>query len=181
MKALDFMNFDSFFKLLLLAFTCLNQSSCSNFFVKNQKDQNISIVLLKKNTYGKLTTADFPIASIEDIIVSIDVEPHSRKIFRRMVLDARKKLSENINYGFDELYIGSDGLRGSSTFRLDRNHRMMEVTYRVDNVIPPYTDIYFLQFTDHGWVQSPSGLKQIELEKFIDTKPVSEYWHGVGG
>lgn len=170
-------NLTKIFASLLMLF----QACCSQIYEQKIASSPVPALMIGLSESSKLTLDNFESTSIENIIMSLSVEPLSRKTFVDMVNHAREELSENKYFGVDKLYIGGDGLRGSSLFELDRNRKILKVTYKVENSIPPFTDIYYLHFTEHGWIQSHSKMSGSKLREFVDLNHVKEYWQGVGG
>jgi hypothetical protein len=109
------------------------------------------------------------------------MEPCSEDIFRNMVANARSRFSVNKDSGSDELYIGSDGLRGSSWFYLDRSRRILTVRHFVETAARPFTEVYYLHFTPDGWVRADVKLTGEQLSEVSKSNHRREYWDGVGG
>jgi hypothetical protein len=123
---------------------------------------------------------DIDTASIEELVLTLPVEPLSKHFFHEMVTEARKTLPENRNANKEFLFIGGDGNRGENYFELDRKKRRLKVTSVRGNMIPPITTEYFLYYVPDGWIQSQGQLTPEDIslhERF----PISTYWEGVGG
>jgi hypothetical protein len=119
-------------------------------------------------------------APIEELILTLPVEPFMREDFHSMVMQARSSRPENRNASGDFLYIGGDGSRGVNSFVLDRRAHCLKVTCVDEAETPPRTDRYFLYYTKDGWIRSHG--KPTPYQLAVPSRlPASPYWEGVGG
>ncbi len=162
---------------LIATFFTTGLNCCINS-VELQTTTRNEISLIKFEADNRI---DFYKSSIEEIILTLKVDPDSSKYFHFMVTSARANLVENSTHGKDKLYIGGDGNRAAHTFTLDRNRKTLKVQANTGNAIPAFVETYYLIYTNDGWLQSPRILPVNQAKKLLNSNLEASYWDGVGG
>jgi hypothetical protein len=166
------------FLIKLILIICGCDGNAESKILYTYKWKPVNLICLDSNS--DLTISNFMEKSIEDVILSLRVEPDSKSVFRDMVTSARNKFTINRSKdaNLDRLYIGSDGQGDFSEFFIDRKSMVLRVKYSYE-MAPEHKGVYYLHFTGSYWIQSEKQLPKKILESLLKKNMTAGYWSGV--